>query len=123
MNPVHKFRMKLLCIDDDSAGLKLRKTLLESAGYDVRVAGSGREGVRLVASHPFDAVILDFDMPEADGSRVVASAIKRIRHRLPIIMLSGAIDVPKKLLQSIDGFIAKGEPPALLLGKIQQLLA
>ena len=122
MNPVHKFRMKLLCIDDDFAGLALRKTLLESAGYDVRVAGSGREGVRLVASHPFDAVILDFDMPETDGGRV-ASAIKRIRHTLPVIMLSGAIDVPKKLLQSIDGFIAKGEPPALLLGKIQQLLA
>ena len=122
MNPVHKFRMKLLCIDDDFAGLALRKTFLESAGYDVRVAGTGREGVRLVASHPFDAVILDFDMPETDGGRV-ASAIKKIRHRLPIIMLSGAIDVPKKLLQSIDGFIAKGEPPALLLGKIQQLLA
>jgi CheY-like chemotaxis protein len=122
VNPVHKFRMKLLCIDDDFAGLALRKTFLESAGYDVRVAGTGREGVRLVASHPFDAVILDFDMPETDGGRV-ASAIKRIRHRLPIIMLSGAIDVPKKLLQSIDGFIAKGEPPALLLGKIQQLLA
>ena len=116
------FRMRLLCIDDDSAGLALRKTFLESAGYDVRVAGSGREGVRLVASHPFDAVILDYDMPETDGGRV-ASAIKRIRHRLPIIVLSGAIDVPKKLLQSIDGFIAKGEPPALLLGKIQQLLA
>ena len=122
MNPVRKFRMKLLCIDDDFAGLALRKTLLESAGYDVRVAGSGREGVRLVASHPFDAVILDYDMPDTDGGRV-ASAIKRIRHTLPIIMLSGAIDVPKKLLQSIDGFIAKGEPPALLLGKIQQLLA
>jgi len=122
VNPVHKFRMKLLCIDDDFAGLALRKTFLESAGYDVRVAGTGREGVRLVASHPFDAVILDFDMPETDGGRV-ASAIKKIRHRLPIIMLSGAIDVPKKLLQSIDGFIAKGEPPALLLGKIQQLLA
>ena len=122
MNPVRKFRMKLLCIDGDFAGLALRKTLLESAGYDVRVAGSGREGVRLVASHPFDAVILDYDMPETDGGRL-ASAIKRIRHTLPIIMLSGAIDVPKKLLQSIDGFIAKGEPPALLLGKIQQLLA
>ena len=122
MNPVRKFRMKLLCIDDDFAGLALRKTFLESAGYDVRVAGSGREGVRLVASHPFDAVILDYDMPETDGGRL-ASAIKRIRHTLPIIMLSGAIDVPKKLLQSIDGFIAKGEPPALLLGKIQQLLA
>jgi len=122
VNAVHKVRMKLLCIDGDFAGLALRKTLLESAGYDVRVAGSGREGVRLVASHPFDAVILDYDMPETDGGRL-ASAIKRIRHTLPIIMLSGAIDVPKKLLQSIDGFIAKGEPPALLLGKIQQLLA
>jgi CheY-like chemotaxis protein len=116
------FQMKLLCIDDDPAGLALRKTFLESAGYDVRIAGSGREGVRLVASHPFDAVILDYDMPETDGGRV-ATAIKRIRTRLPILMLSGAIAVPKKLLHSIDGFIAKGEPQALLLRTIQQLLA
>ena len=75
-----------------------------------------------MASHPFDLVILDYDMPETDGGKV-ASAIKRIRHTLPVIILSGAIDVPKKLLQSIDGFVAKGEPPALLFGKIQQLLA
>jgi len=66
----------------------------------------------------FDA---DYDMPETNGDRV-ASPIKKIRHRLPIIMLSGAIDIPKKLLRSIDGFIAKGEPAALL-GKIQHLLA
>ena len=117
-----KFRMKLLCIDDDPTGLALRKTFLESAGYDVRTAGSGRDGVQLVASHPFDAVILDYNMPETDGGRV-ASAIKRIRHRLPIVMLSGAMAVPEKLLQSIDAFVGKGQPPALLLSTIQQLLA
>jgi CheY-like chemotaxis protein len=119
---MHKLRKRLLCIDDDPTGLALRKTFLESAGYDVRIAGSGREGVKLVASHPFDVVILDYDMPETDGGRV-ATAIKRIRYRLPIIMLSGAVAVPKKLLQSVDGFIAKGQSPALLLRTIQQLLA
>jgi CheY-like chemotaxis protein len=118
---MHEFRKKLLCIDDDPTGLVLRKTFLESVGYDVRIAGSGREGVKLVASHPFDAVILDYDMPETNGG-TVAIAIKRIRHRLPIIMLSGAIAVPEKMLQSIDGFIAKGQSPVSLLRMIQQLL-
>jgi len=114
--------MKLLCIDDDSAGLVLRKTFLESAGYDVRVTASGREGVKLVASHPFDAVILDYNMPGADGGRI-AWLIKTIRHRLPIIMLSGAVGVPAKMLKSVDSFISKGQSPALLLSKIQELLA
>ncbi|MFZ3211078.1 MAG: response regulator [Terriglobales bacterium] len=115
------FRMRLLCIDDDPTGLALRKTLLESAGYDVCVAGSGHEGVRLVASQPFDAVILGYDMPQTDGDRL-ASVIRTVRTRLPIIMLSGAPAVPKKLLQSIDGFIPKGESSALLLSTIQQLV-
>jgi CheY-like chemotaxis protein len=60
-------------------------------------------------------------MPETNGG-TVAIAIKRIRHRLPIIMLSGAIAVPEKMLQSIDGFIAKGQSPVSLLRMIQQLL-
>lgn len=116
------FRMRLLCIDNDSAGLALRKAFLESAGYDVRIAGSGREGVRLVASQPFDAVILDYDMPRTNGP-TLASAIRRIRHRLPILMLSGAVCVPAKMLASGDSFIGKGQSPALLLRKIQELLA
>jgi CheY-like chemotaxis protein len=117
------FRMRLLCIDDDSAGLALRKAFLESAGYDVRIAGSGREGVRLVASQPFDAVILDYDMPRT-ASGTLASAIRKIRHQLPIIMmLSGAVSVPAKILASGDSFITKGQSPALLLSKIQELLA
>ena len=116
---MHRLRKRLLCIDDEPKGLALRKTYLELAGYDVRTADSGREGVKLVASHPFDAVILDYNMPETDGG-MVATVIKRIRHRLPIIILSGAV---AKMLASVDGFVGKGESPALLLRKIHELLA
>ena len=119
---MRKPRKRLLCIDDEPMGLALRKTFLELAGYDVRIAGSGGEGVKLVASQPFDAVILDYNMPGRNGG-FVATTIKMIRHRLPIIMLSGAISVPARTLGAIDGFIGKGQSPALLLSKIQELLA
>jgi len=111
----------VLCIDDEPKGLALRKTFLEFAGYDVLIAGSGCEGIKLIASHRLDAVILDYNMPETNGG-MVASAIKKIRCRLPIIMLSAAVSVPKKVLESVDAFIAKGQSPALLLRKIQELL-
>jgi CheY-like chemotaxis protein len=90
-------------------------------GYDVLIAGSGCERIKIIASHPFDAVILDYNMPETNGG-MVASTIKRIRCRLPIIMVSGAVSVPKKVLESVDAFIAKGQSPALLLRKMQELL-
>ncbi len=121
-NSYAQARKELLCIDDEPKGLALRKTFLEFAGYAVLIAASGREGVKLAASHLFDGVVLDYNMPETNGG-MVATAIKKIRHRLPIIMLSGAVSVPKKMLKSVDGFIGQGESPALLLRKIQELLA
>jgi response regulator RpfG family c-di-GMP phosphodiesterase len=51
--------LAFLCIDDEEPGLVLRKALLESAGYRVLTARSGREGIRVFESNPVDAVVLE----------------------------------------------------------------
>jgi CheY-like chemotaxis protein len=60
----------ILCIDDEPVGLRVRKMLLESQGYKVLTATSGREGLQLFATHPVDAVVLDYTMPEMNGDQV-----------------------------------------------------
>ena len=78
--------MRVLIVDDelairDGLGRKLRRE-----GFDVSLAGSGLEGLKLFhVEHP-DLVILDIVMPEMDGLTVC----RRVREvaETPIMMLS-----------------------------------
>ena len=60
----------ILCVDDDSTGLMVRKILLQRQGYQVITALSGPEGLQLLMAHPVEAVVLDYergiDHPETD---------------------------------------------------------
>ena len=68
----------VLCIDDDSTGLSLRKMMLEAEAYYVFTANNGEEGLALLNAQRIDAVILDYRMPEMNGDEVA----RRIRDRL-----------------------------------------
>ncbi|MBV9340274.1 MAG: response regulator [Acidobacteria bacterium] len=114
-------RATILCIDDDKLGLYVRKLVLESAGYAVITASSGRDGVRLFRAHTVDVVILDYYMPGMHGG-TVAIELKRIRPKIPIIMLSAYLLLPDEVFESIDLCIQKGQPPEMLLTKIRNLV-
>lgn len=110
----------VLCIDDHRQGLHARKLILQSAGYDVITASSGRVGLRLLQSHPVQVVILDYRMPDLNGG-AVAREIRRTHPYVPILMLSGQIDVPKRATSAVDALVAKGQPLAVLLGHLAAL--
>jgi CheY-like chemotaxis protein len=96
----------VLCIDDDPAILECEQRFLESFGYRVLTALSGPKGLELASIHSVDVVIVDYHMPEMNGPEV-AIEIKRLRPRAPVIMLSGAIDIPEKDLKVVDAFVVK----------------
>ena len=110
----------LLCIDDDQAVLECEKAFLETVGYTVVTASSGREGLKLAGLHSFDVVIVDYSMPEMSGHEF-AIAMRRIRPLAPIIMLSGAVDVPEQALKVVDAFVAKDCLTSQLLPTIARL--
>jgi CheY-like chemotaxis protein len=113
----------ILCIDDEAQILLLRKQLLETYGFRVLTAPSGREGLRLLSEgHPVDLVLLDYIMPEMTGDRV-AGELKRLYPRLPIVVMSGFPDVPEALLTIADGYVRKGQDPESVIGAITSALA
>jgi len=120
VSPRSSRKQLVLCIDDDKKALHLRKLVLEAAGYDVIMASSGRTGLRLLERHPVRLVILDYRMPEMDGE-AVAREIRRTHPHVPTLMLSGQIDVPRRAASAVDAFVAKGQPPAVLLGHLTAL--
>jgi PAS domain S-box-containing protein len=112
----------ILCIDDETAGLLPRQLLLESAGHRVIVARSGLEGIRLFQSEKVDAVILDYWMSGMKGTQVAAE-LKRINPSVPIIVLSGMLDLPGEAAGLVDEWIIKGSTRAeQLLNSINTLL-
>ena len=80
--------MRILVIDDEPMVAGVVAEALQSEGYQVVVAGSGEEGLRLIETNSPDAVFLDIVMPGMDGIEV----LRRIRERtrdLPVIILTG----------------------------------
>ena len=112
----------ILCIDDDHAGVTLRKAVLQSAGYSVLTATSGREAINIIESDArIDLVIVDYLMPGIDGV-VVAAAIKTSRPNLPIVMLTAYVAVPENTQNWVDQVIRKGREPAIFLKEVARVL-
>src|SRR6476660_8132069 len=110
----------LLCIDDNQDVLECEKAFLETFGYTVVTASSGREGLELAGLRSFDVVIVDYCMPEMNGQEL-AIAMRRLRPLTPIIMLSGAVDVPEQALKVVDAFVPKDCLASRLLPAISRL--
>lgn len=78
------------------------------------------EGLELFGTRPVDAVLLDYSMPEMDGSEV-AQAMKRIKPDVPVILFSGRV-LPKHAVALVDAVMFKGEPPQNVLNRLDELL-
>ena len=84
---------RILVVDDDDDFRASTATLLESFGYEVDTAASGRDGLRLLNDAPPDLVVLDVMMENDDTGYEVTEAIKYgngqepVRH-IPVVMVS-----------------------------------
>ena len=109
----------VLCIDDDASILRYEKALLERSGYEVLTASSGPQGLTLATICQCDAVLLDYEMYGMNGHEV-ASAIKRVKPELVVILVSGS-EVPMQALALVDAFVPKLEASQQLLPIIAEL--
>ncbi|MBV8206963.1 MAG: response regulator [Acidobacteria bacterium] len=103
----------ILCVDDNQRGLVLRKVVLESAGYRVLLACSGADALPLFRNNPVGGVVLDYRMPGMDGGEVAAE-MRKLKPAIPILMLSGIVEIPPAVLDLVDKFIAKGAVTSLV---------
>ena len=62
-----KSDFKILAIDDEKDILLLLKYNLESEGYIVKTASSGKEGLNIASEYNPDLILIDIMMPEIDG--------------------------------------------------------
>ncbi len=110
----------VLCVDDENIGLRVRKIMLETHGFNVLTASNGEQGLSLFDDNHIDLVVLDYYMPGLNGADVAAE-MRRRRPDVPIIFLSAYFSLPPAALELANAFITKGDPPDALIEKIQQL--
>ena len=89
--------MKLLLVEDNERVTRFVTKGLHEAGHAVDHAGTGRDGLFLAASEPYDVIIMDRMLPgQIDGLGII-EALRRSGNRTPILILSALSDVDERI--------------------------
>jgi two-component system cell cycle sensor histidine kinase/response regulator CckA len=88
----------VLIVDDEAANRKLLTDLVLREGYTSMQAPGGAEALALLASEPFDLVLLDIMMPRVDGLEVLAQLGERgMLPLLPVVVITAHDDRTTRL--------------------------
>ena len=116
----------ILCVDDDPDVLFSLKIVLESDGYAVVAAASGKAGVQAFRESRPDLVLLDLMMEEIDAGTWALKEMQAIDRKVPVYLLSstgdylqGATDVNEL---GLAGVFQKPVDPKILLGLLRAKL-
>ncbi len=120
-------RYKILVVDDSKTTRILEKNIIESRGYNVRIATSALDAINIMQKLEFDLVITDNEMPEMTGLEFVEEIRKQEKFlKLPIIVLtSNSRDIWENrfMLAGANHFIQKSEfNQEMFIEKISELL-
>lgn len=117
---------KVLVIDDEEDYRIIIQDVLQQAGFEVRLARDGEEGLRMVKEAPTDIVLVDWMMPRMDGERFCRSmrADPRLKD-LPVLMLTvkqTADEELEALHFGVDDFVVKPFKSPELLARVRAAL-
>jgi two-component system, OmpR family, KDP operon response regulator KdpE len=114
---------KVLIVDDDPAIGRMLRVVLEAGHYRVAWSRSLREGLAETVENRPDAVILELDLPDADG----LSALIALREwsEAPVLILSGRSSIADKI-RALDAgandYVVKPFAPEELAARLRVLL-
>jgi signal transduction histidine kinase/DNA-binding response OmpR family regulator len=116
LDPVPGTTAGVLIIEDDDSAAQLMATYLTKAGYQVRIAPTGEQGLATArACHP-EVILLDIKLPGIDGWQVLGE-LKRdgqLRH-VPVAIVSVLDDAEVGVaLGAVDYFVKPVDRGALL---------
>jgi CheY-like chemotaxis protein len=117
----HRAPKTVLFVDDEPSILSIRRLVFEALGYSVLTATCGEDALEVFARYPVDAVVLDYMMPGMDGEET-ALCIRKLRSDIPIILSSGCLTVPARVLKIVNAAVEKAARPEALIEALEQQL-
>jgi len=113
---------KVLIVDDEKDFLDIMAERMAARGMDVSTATSAEDALKMVQTESYDAVIIDFLMPEMDGFSAL-KMFKESRPDLSVILLTANVTEEKRIEAIKLGALDVIEKPAdlnLLTQKIEE---
>lgn len=83
---------RILIVDDDQLLLKALEMRCRSAGLSVDTAGDAEQTMAKIAGEVPDLVIVDQNLADVDGFKLIEMICKRRYPAIPVIMFTGSSD-------------------------------
>src|SRR5215475_5398376 len=119
---MEKHKPRILIIEDDEYSREAVEHLLKAEGCETRSAAGGVSGYCAARRFSPDAIVLDLNLPDVDGQRVLRKLrANRVLGQVPIIVITGYSrdEIPAGVSSSADFCITK---PASLEDVIRAVL-
>lgn len=119
-------RGRVLICDDDWSQRELLSLILRKNGFETLDTGLGDECRRYAASEQISAVLLDIDLPDANGLDICEElADAQATHQVPIIVISGMdqADIVRSARRNgARFFLQKPYDPAAVIALLERSL-
>ena len=116
---------RALVVEDDPDIVELLTHYLQTDGWTVTVASSGRTALERLKRDTFDLLVLDLQIPGVDGLAVCAAVRADARTKdLPVVMLTARGDETDRILgleMGADDYVVKPFSPKELLARLHAL--
>lgn len=117
---------RVLVVEDEQDVAQLIRYNLAKEGYDVRVAATGAEAVRVAREFLPEVVLLDIMLPQLNGWEVCRRLKQEAETRaVPVIMVTGRVDEGDKVLGfelGADDYVTKPFSPRELLARVRAVI-
>lgn len=104
--PDRVFGKRILLVDDDPSTRESIKLLLQIDRHEVIEAKNGHEALELFHQGVLDLVIIDYFMPQMEGSKL-AEHLKLAEPTLPILMVTAYVEKLVDCYNPVDAILPK----------------
>jgi len=118
-------KLKIVLAEDNSTLSLLLKFRLEKEGYELLMAGDGKEAIELIKEHTPNLILTDIMMPFISGLEVISHVRNELKMQIPIIVFSAAGQeemVLKAFNLGANDFMGKPFSPNELVMRVKRLL-
>ena len=115
---------KVLIIDDSLIAQEVLRAALEDAGFTVRTANDGPQGLDQIRLFDPDVVVCDMRMPLMSGIQVI-EVVRRQQPLLPVLICTDASELPLVVSAMSKGafaYLAKGSADQVVVKEVEAAL-
>ena len=110
----------MLYVDDHARSSRLLTAILQECGFEVIMTNDPIGAIGFCQKYCFDLALVVYEMPTMSGARL-AEELKFLAPDVPIVLLSGRMDIPKSDLVFVDAHFGPHTTLDDLLAKLREL--